>query len=386
MVLTRLPANSGWRRRWLYAEYIEPLQVKGRNICIEGPLNIIRKKALAVGNDVVIKGNAIIDARAGVMIGDGAVLGKGCKIITVEKEQGRSPRFDPVIIGRGASVAGGELAGPGSVIGGTEESKGLFSYPGRLFFVVGTGRSGSKAIADMINAHPEGECLHDAFSHLNVWSCQLLYDKTAAEEVKNKLKLLYSVSDFARKKVHGQSDQKLSVFIPQLHELFPAAKFIWLIRRADLFVNSAYPRGWFRNEEFGYPPHDKEFFPAVATPSLLHATHRPNGFRAGVFSEREWKLMTAFERNCWYWAWWNQRIENDLKKLPDHLWMQVKLEELSAKSKEIQSFIGLPPRVFEVKKVNAAKYKKLTTENWTGPMKQLYRQHCDETMKRWFGI
>ena len=382
VLMVLLPLKSTVRKKLLYKNYIYPLQVKGKNIKINNPLRVIRSKALVLGSDVIIHGKSTFDARAGIMIGDGAVIEKKCNLITTKTINNSKTVFDPIIIGRGKKI--NNHIAPGTVLSGGDTNAGLFSFSGQLCFILSTGRSGSKAIAQLINSHPDGECLHDAFSHLNIWSCDLLYNNKSSDEVKQLLMELYCAADFAHGKVHGQSDQKLSVFVPLLHELFPNAKFIWLIRKADSFINSSYPRGWFRNVEFGYEPHAEEFLPAKSKPSLLHATHRPNGYKMGIFMEQDWKGMTAFERNCWYWTWWNQKIENDLNNIPKELWMRLNLSDLKNKTFEIQKFLGLEPIVVEAKKVNAATYKKLTSDDWLPAMKKIYEKQCVEAMDRWF--
>ena len=167
--------------------------------------------------------------------------------------------------------------------------------------------------------------------------------------------------------------------------MFPTAKFLWMIRDANTFVNSAYPRGWFANSEFGYnEPHPNEFFKKQVTPSLFDAYHRTNGYRCGSMTEDEWKRMTAFERNCWYWSYWNRMIETHLGQLSNDRWMMIRLSELKNKQEDILSFLNLSKYALQNQRTNKAKYEKLKDEDWNDEMKSIYTKWCMPGMKKWF--
>jgi len=261
--------------------------------------------------------------------------------------------------------------------------KGLSSFDGQLVFILSTGRSGSKAIAKMIDQHKDAECYHDTFTHLNTWSCDYLYDKSKKEVIKNKLLSLYNATSLGQGKIFGQSDQKIAPLVPILTELFPTAKFIWLIRDPYEFVNSGYARGWFDNSEFGYPKNEKEFFKKEVTPSRFDAYHRCSGVKVGAFTEDEWRIMTAFERICWYWSYWNDLIETNLETLPKKLHLKVKLEELQQQKDSILEFVGLPSNSYKAEKVNTAYYRKPDKSQWTLKMNTIFENYCEDRMKKW---
>ena len=381
IIIRYSPIDIGCKRILLFNKYLKQVRFRGKRIILKKDVRFIRSKGLALGNNIEIKGGGIIDATAGILLGDNCIIDKNIKITTVDRNV--VPRqYAPIIIGAGNRVSRDIKSG--TILPNQTPCKGLSNYEGQIVFILSTGRSGSKSIAELLNGHPDAECYHDSFPHVYTWCCDLLYGRRSRREIKEKILALYNATAIGKGLVHGQSDQKLAALVPILAEVFPNAKFIWLIRRADSFLNSSYPRGWYDNSEFGYPPNMNEFFSKNATPSEFDAAHRINGFLVGEIEENTWKKMSAFERNCWYWSYWNNLIEKELSLLPGSRSIQLKLHELSSKTKEVQYFLGLPNIEIKTEKVNAARYKKLTRKDWTHEMENIYLQHCEVDMKRWF--
>lgn len=368
------------RSQLLYAKFIDAVRFNGSRNKILRHSKIIRNTGLVLGNDITIQGGGSINATAGILIGDRTTINKNILLSSVNN----NGSYGPIIIGSG-NVIDSDLK-PGSIISNKIQVNGLSKYNGQIVFILSTGRSGSNAIAKLLDQHPDAECFHDSFPHIYSYAADVLYGRRTLEEVKSNMYSLYNSCDVGRFKVHGQSEQKLSALIPILAELFPKAKFIWLIRKADSFINSSYLRGWFANSEFGYPePNPMEFYPKENTPSLFDARHRVNGFKCGAVSSEEWEAMTAFERNCWYWSYWNQKIETELSKIGADRSIMVRLNELSIKTKEIFEFVGLQKtEEIRQRKTNQAKNKKLTFEQWTKDMHLIYNKWCGQGMAKWF--
>ena len=156
------------------------------------------------------------------------------------------------------------------------------------------------------------------------------------------------------KLIYGESDQKLVSFISFLYEILPKSKFIWLIRRADEFVASAYGRGWFDDHE--YSAHNPNLFsPDSIAPKnifdryrLDYSIFRLNGYKAGVFSKDEWNNMDSFERNCWYWNYWNEKIESSFLEIVNAQKMMIKLEELDKSKAKLFDFLQFTHGLYSV--------------------------------------
>ena len=377
-----LPTAHKLRQKALYEKYLKDLQIIGNDCEVKNAIEIKRRKTLALGSNITLSGKGSIDAQGGVFIGSGSTI--GLKVVIETENSNAEKRFDPVLINRGTIVGDNETIKPGSIVGVNDLTKGLLEFHGELVFIVGTGRSGTKSIAQLINNDPDSICYHDPFAQMNVWSCDKLYNRETSEAIVAKIEILYSLLDVKVDKLIGQSDQKFGALIAELSTVFPRAKFVWLIRDAVSFVNSAYPRGWFRNCEFGYEKNKMEFIPTDTRPFEAHAAHRVNGHKLGLFSEEDWKIMTAFERNCWYWSYWNEIIENQLEDVAPSRKFTIRLNELNARKTELCDFLAINIGQASAKKVNAAKYDTLKREDWSEEMEIIYDKHCKNTMKKWF--
>lgn len=378
LIIKLLPDSSALKVASLTKKYARVIRFMGKGTAFHSSLNVIRNNGLMLGKEVKIEGGGLLDATAGIMIGDKTTVQKGVEITTVENDGS----YNPVIIGAGNSVE--KNISPGTILPNKIEVNGLSSYKGQIVFIVSTGRSGSNAIAKLIDQHSDADCYHDSFPPIYSYANDKLYNRTSDQSIKERIISLYNACDMSKGIVHGQSDQKLSALIPILAELFPQAKFLWLIRSADSFVNSSYPRGWFRNSEFGYGENKEEFFPQLARPSDFDAAHRTNGYLLEIFTEEEWKSMTAFERNCWYWTYWNTMIENELSKIDASRSKMIRLNQLNEKTPEILNFLNLSSVELETKKTNKAKYKKIGRQDWNEKMETIYEKWCTEKMNQWF--
>ncbi len=375
-VKIRFPFEFQVKSDALWDKYIKSAKIRGSRIQVLNDLKIKGRNKIIYGSTVILKGGNHIDGTAGVLIGDDCLVDRNISIITRNENS-----FDPVVIGAGYEVKNDIK--PGTILDPIISVQGLSEYGGQLVFILSTGRSGSKAIAKLLDQHDDAECYHDTFTHLNTWSCDFMYKKSGKEEIQKKLHSLYNSTSLGSRKVYGQSDQKLAPLVPILSEMFPEAKFIWLIRDPYDFVNSAYARGWFDNSEFGYEKNKNEFLNKRVTPSEFDAEHRCNGAKLGVFTEEEWKSMTAFERVCWYWSYWNSLIERNLNHISSKNSMVIKLEELENSKREVFEFIGLEANNVKAEKLNSAYYKKPDISQWTEEMKILFKKHCGSKMKEW---
>jgi hypothetical protein len=117
--------------------------------------------------------------------------------------------------------------------------------------------------------------------------------------------------------------------IDVLHEAFPDASFLWLIRNGLDVVASYYSRGAYRQDEI-------ELF---SNPSQW-VRHRLRGYEVSAMSEAKWERLDSFARNCWFWSWTNKKIRNDLNRVGAK-WLLVRLEDLETMRKNIASFLGL---------------------------------------------
>ena len=112
-----------------------------------------------------------------------------------------------------------------------------------MFFVLTTGRSGSKTVAHLLSLVGGFTCLHEPAPELIPESSAYRYGKAPADAVE---KLLVETrSPHLDGSEYCESNQTLSLVIPALVRAFPQARYIWLIRNGLDMVASAYSKQWY---------------------------------------------------------------------------------------------------------------------------------------------
>lgn len=343
-------------------------------------------RAVTIGRNVWIGMDVCI--APGSVIGEGAVIGLGARV------SGTVPPFSVVVSPKQRQVGerdieryhaleasrafggrdGQPLVTSSNTVNGAALGRGLF-------FVVSTGRSGSATLAEVLNRHERCRCEHEPRHNMIRISTQWLHGELSEAQVRAELSANFNdCSVYPVSLVCGESDHKYGNLIPFLADLMPEAKFVWVIRDAEKVVASSVGRGWFDDYEYGYAAQPVR--PEFSEPKW--SEYRGNGHLAGVFSEEEWRGMSAFERNCWYWRFWNEKIESDLAQLPQNRWSFVRLEELSDSMGDLQQFLQLPGDRLEVTVENKARHDKVTRHSWSEQDKAAFTRWCEPGMEKWY--
>ncbi|OMP31797.1 sulfotransferase [Mangrovimonas sp. DI 80] len=325
----------------------------------------------------------------GVTIGEGAIIGLGCvvsKDVPPYSIVGNAPQrilkdrdIDSYNKNKERQRFGGVNGKPVSL----ESSYDVMHLEHQPFFIVGTGRSGSETISKILSQHPNVTCRHEPKGRLIKLSTEYAQGSISKERVKQELVNLYSQVSVVTTDFYGESDQKYSNLISILFEIFPKSKFIWLIREAKPTITSMYSRGWFCDREYGYRIRKDKCIPALNT-GRNYTIGRLDGSKIeGVnLTENEWKEMTPFERNCWYWSYWNSVIETQFQSLPNESKLFIRLEDINDKINVILEFLSLPNFEFQVLRSNQAQYQLLG--NWTIEDEEAYKKWCQEKMTIWY--
>lgn len=429
--------------------YLTKFHNVGEGVRINGQIKVTHFRGVVLGNNVHIGGGCYFHSRGGLTIGDNSHLSRNITIYTASHNYiGHCLPYDsssidkPVIIGKNVwigmnvNITPGVTIGDGAIIGmgvtvakdvkpleivGQQPFRSLkfrdqmhyeslieqghvggkngeyvkveeqYAYGqtasekgANMFFVVGTGRCGSTTIAKALTIDGELTCLHEPKLQLVRTSTKYAHGELPELDVKSELQQLFDGPSALPQGVYGESDQKLSNMIAILHQLFPAAKFLWLIRNPVDTVNSMHSRGWFSDNELfrspGKEPNTDRRYRPVFGENRIHAD------KAGAMSHAQWVEMSEFERNCWYWTYWNELIENQLNVLPAASWMKVKLEELSDVQKDVISFVGADAsKCKQVEKTNAARnYSLSSVEDWDSAMRTSFNLICGSQMKAWY--
>jgi hypothetical protein len=180
-----------------------------------------------------------------------------------------------------------------------------------MFFVVSTGRSGTKTMAKTLSGLPGCTCRHEPAPELILESSALRYGEFDVERLKRIL--IKTRSPVVEGNVYGESNQTLSLIIPILAQAFPDAKFVWLVRNGLDVVASTVGRQWYTGHSANHDRYDD-------CPPLERAwiDGRIQGDRCHDVPEAQWEEMNPFARCCWYWSYINRTIDQDLQALaPD---------------------------------------------------------------------
>lgn len=241
-----------------------------------------------------------------------------------------------------------------------------------MFFVVSTGRSGTRTIARVLDQHPLCRCAHHHPAHrvLIRLGAEYCHGEIDADDLMFFLEGMFPPR--AGWPVVGESDQRFSYVIPLLAALPGSPRFIWLIRDGRDVVASAHARGWYGDE----PP--RRVWPRA----------RIQGDRSGDLPAEEWAAMPAFERCCWYWAFTNERIAADLAELSAARWTFVRLEDLASAPgpplTRIRHLLGLPWWPLRIVHANKNPSAPRRHAEWTAEQHAAFERRCGAGMDRWY--
>jgi hypothetical protein len=244
-----------------------------------------------------------------------------------------------------------------------------------MFFVLSTGRCGSKSIAGLLDQFAGVSCFHEKQPHLAHETRAYLKGEFSRKQLIRLLKETRRPHDTEER--YGESNQRFSYIIDIVLEAFPDAVFLWLVRNGLDVVASYYSRGAYRADEVQLF-HD-------ASPWVRH---RLRGHEVSAMSAKEWERLDSFARNCWFWGWTNEKIKNDLQSLGAK-WMLVRLEDLQMTIESIASFLQLSPAVApQVPQLNVSPYGKVCKKNyWDHSQRDSFIRFCgplmDELYPRW---
>ena len=246
-----------------------------------------------------------------------------------------------------------------------------------IFFVLSTGRSGTKTIARSLSGLRDCLCLHEPAPQLILESSAYRYGRLEDEKLRQFL--LQTRQPVVNGKVYGESNQTLSIIVPVLAKSFPKAKFIWLIRNGLDVVSSIFSRQWYTGHSANHdryedcPPLEKAWI-----------NGRIMGDLCGDVPFAKWKKMNPFARCCWYWAYINRTIEEDLR---DHCsegsHQKLKLEEYDQSLPKITKWLGFgqaPEQ--QTGRHNRAHYKLYPWQKWTSEERKTFLYWCGSLMDK----
>lgn len=245
-----------------------------------------------------------------------------------------------------------------------------------MYFVVSTGRSGTQSLTALLEALPGYRAFHEPEPALVRESAAFRYGDLGQEAVAAILR------DTRTPQVDGlvycESNQTISLLLPVAADIFPEARFIWLIRNGLDVVASAYQKQWYSGHSEN---HDRyEDCPPVERQWI---DWRIRGDLSGEMTEQEWEALSRFGKCCWYWGYVNRTIEKDIAGLSGDRRFFLRLENLDGTLPELLDWIGVAGRAsIQAPRRNMALRVPYHWSGWSGEEKGLFDRFCGDVMDR----
>jgi hypothetical protein len=247
-----------------------------------------------------------------------------------------------------------------------------------MFFVVSSGRSGTQTIALALSSVPGCVCLHEPSPELILESSAYRYGNIGHGELAKILRETRQATIDGS--VYCESNQTLSLIIPVLADVFPNARYIWLIRNGLDVVASAYQKQWYTGHSENHdryedcPPIEKAWIDG-----------RIQGDRCGDMSAVEWAKLDRFGRCCWYWSYTNRVIESDLNQYAPDRFFLLRLEDTDKELTGLIDWMGLKVEIVPtVGRHNIAKGVPYHWTEWSAEERTTFEYICGDLMDRFY--
>jgi acetyltransferase-like isoleucine patch superfamily enzyme len=387
----------------------------GENLKIGGKVRVSNYKGLAIGSNCFVGSNCFFESNGGITIGDNVMIGDDVSIISSHQVDPTSKTLTSsvviesyvqighnCVINPGVHIKTGEKIQNGSTLFPDNrkadlkintknnslpvEKKRLVSIRDtkKQIFVVSTGRSGSLTIASILNQSPIISAFHEPHWQLVKASTEYEYGIIDRAEIIKFIEHNYCLPSFIpASNIYVESDQKIGNLIKIYAESFPKSRFIWVIREPVKFVKSAFTRGWFKESNSF-----SESGRLLLDPMYSSRACRVQANNLKLFTNYKWDAMTSFEKCCWYWQYWNKRIESELEMLENYRWIRINIDDLKTNGIEsICNFLNISEfkHKHEIRnrphKGYRKKYEKL--KRLSNEQLKILNSYCADDYKRW---
>jgi hypothetical protein len=245
-----------------------------------------------------------------------------------------------------------------------------------MIFVVSTGRSGTQSLTALLDSLPGHRCLHEPAPALVRESASWRSGEMTTEEVASLLRETRSPT--VDGDVYCESNQTISLIIPVAAEVFPEARFIWLVRSGLDVVASAYQKQWYSGHSENHdryedcPPVEKEWI-----------DWRVRADRVGDMGSADWEALSRFGKCCWYWGYVNRVIGSDLAGIAAGRTFFLRLETLQDHLPDLVRWTGGEwEGDVEAPRRNKALRVPYHWSGWSGEEKGLFDRFCGDVMDR----
>lgn len=243
-------------------------------------------------------------------------------------------------------------------------------------FILSTGRSGTMTLAQVFSGIGNVHAVHEPAPELVLEASGYAYGDVSHETVRD---IIRESRQAPAGKIYIESNQNLSLIVPVLEDVYPDARYIWLIRNGMDMVGSAMQKQWYTGHSENHSNY--EDCPPI---ERMWIDGRLRGDRTGAFNSVQWEEMDRFEKICWYWGEINRSIAAATAKMPAEKFKTVRLEDLSDEAAALRDWIGLeqPPQAELV--TNSAKSAPFHWTQWSPGQLSAFERQCGEMMDRFY--
>lgn len=211
-------------------------------------------------------------------------------------------------------------------------------------FVIGSGRSGTRAVFKLLSGIDSIEIYHEyVCTHIQPLASLYYMKLLEKNEIKARFKELHgSAIHYSKAKYWVDCSNKLSWIIEPILEIYPNARFVNLVRDGRKVANSfvhklgdemyddesvRVMREWLKNPKgVPMPPPEKKYWWNIP--------------QKGQPFYEDFPSFDQFERASYHWRESNRVILESLKKVPKAQHRTYKLEELTSDRKVLTDFLS----------------------------------------------
>lgn len=259
---------------------------------------------------------------------------------------------------------------PGSLK--VEANAFLADHQEKMLFVMGSGRSGTQLISDLLDASGEAVVFHEPNFKEDVGTMNILRRDHAQtlrywEEFRG-VEVYLRWQQAAGKTMYGEVNGTIRYQAQAIKQLYPRAKMLLMTRDGRGVVRSV--MGW---PQF-YGPRSKGAFALEPLP--------------GDPFEAEWSTMNRFEKICWGWQ---DTYESLMQHIPSTHWLTLEesTRDFNYFDQRFSRNVGLTisrevwQQHVSRKSRNATKeYGFPAWEQWTDAQKRAFTHICGPTMRK----
>jgi hypothetical protein len=238
-------------------------------------------------------------------------------------------------------------------------------YDQQLFFILSTGRTGTKWMSEILSFVEGANVLHEpipaeAYAHLEAMNDDIKAEKYVRTVKQKDIFIKISQLECV---IYGEVNGNLRRHIPFLRKYFHNAKFLHLVRDGRKVVRSLLARNTFRGN------------------------HQIFGFECPIPLKelnQKWSTLNEFEKSCWAWKEENKYLRSQISDL-------ARLEDITSSYKAFQLQVLEPLdltlsesdwKKYADKRVNKSmKNRKRLDEEWSEEQNNIFESICGNEMR-----